>query len=116
MPQYIAEKTLLLQLLERSEGQTESDVMSRELVKGVKRTSYDAETRRLTFIMPDQAAAASWNAKMILFRGKRLQLLCPATMEREDITAPSLLATSSGRHQLQYQVRILVNGVAASLG
>uniref|UniRef100_A0AAV1U3S8 Uncharacterized protein n=1 Tax=Peronospora matthiolae TaxID=2874970 RepID=A0AAV1U3S8_9STRA len=35
-------------------------------------------------------------------------------MEREDITAPSLLATSSGRHQLQYQVRILVNGVAAS--
>uniref|UniRef100_A0AAV1TRX4 Uncharacterized protein n=1 Tax=Peronospora matthiolae TaxID=2874970 RepID=A0AAV1TRX4_9STRA len=114
MPQYIAEKTLLLQLLERSEGQTESDVMSRELVKGAKRTSYDAETRRLTFIMPDQAAAASWHAKMILFRGKRLKLLCPATMEREDITAPSLLATSSGRHQLQYQVRILVNGVAAS--
>uniref|UniRef100_A0AAV1U7U0 Uncharacterized protein n=1 Tax=Peronospora matthiolae TaxID=2874970 RepID=A0AAV1U7U0_9STRA len=114
MPQYIAEKTLLLQLLERSEGQTESDVMSRELAKGAKRTSYDAETRRMTFVMPDQAAAASWHAKMIFFRGKRLQLLCPATMEHEDITAPSLLATSSGRNQLQYQVRSLVNGVAAS--
>ena len=28
MPQYIAEKTLLIQLLERSAGQTESDVMN----------------------------------------------------------------------------------------
>ena len=98
MPQYIAEKTMLLQLLGRSEGQTESDVMSRELVKGAKRTNYDADTRRLTFIMPDQAAAASWHAKTIMFRGKRLQLLCPATMERDDITVPSIPATSAGRH------------------
>ena len=51
MNQYIAEKTLLLQLLERQEGETGPDVMSRELVKGAKRASYDAETRRLTFIM-----------------------------------------------------------------
>ena len=69
MPQYIAEKTLLLQLLERKEGEPESDVMSRELVTGAKRTSYDAETRCLTFMMPDQAAAASWYAMTILFRG-----------------------------------------------
>ena len=87
--------------------------MSRELVKGAKRTSYDADTRRLIFIMPDHAAAASWHAKTILFWGKRLQLLCPATMKRDDITAPYLPATSAGRHQLQYQVRVLVNGVAA---
>ena len=48
VPQFIAEKTLLLQLLERSEGKMESDVMSRELVKGAKRTSYDADTRRMS--------------------------------------------------------------------
>ena len=32
MPQYIADKTLLLQLLELQEGGTKPDVMSRELV------------------------------------------------------------------------------------
>ena len=89
--------------------------MSRKLVQGAKRTSYEADTRRLTFIMPDQAAAASWHAKTILFRGKRLHILCSATIERDDITAPLLPATSIGRHQLHYQVRFLVNGVAASL-
>ena len=115
MPQYIAEKTLLLQFSKRTEGETEPDVMSRELVKGAKRTSYDADTRRLTFIMPDQAAAASWHAKTILFRGKRLQVLCPVTIERDDITASLLPATSPGRHQLHYQVRVLVKGVAASI-
>ena len=87
------------------------DVMSRELVKRAKRTSYDAETRRLTFIMPDQAAAASWNAKTILFRGKRLQMLCPSTLERDDITAPLLPATSTGRQHLHFQVRVLVNSM-----
>ena len=87
--------------------------MSRELVKGAKRTNYDADTRRMSFIMPDQAAAASWHAKTILFRGKRLQLLCPATIERDDITASSLPATSTGRHQLHYQLRVLLNEVEA---
>ena len=72
MPQYIAEKTLLLQLSEQKEGETEPDVMSRELVKGSNRAIYDAEPRRLTFIMPNQAAAASWHIKNILFRGKSL--------------------------------------------
>uniref|UniRef100_M4C5M1 Uncharacterized protein n=1 Tax=Hyaloperonospora arabidopsidis (strain Emoy2) TaxID=559515 RepID=M4C5M1_HYAAE len=46
MPQYIAEKTLLIQLLKGSAGQTESDAMSRELVKGAKMTSYNADTRQ----------------------------------------------------------------------
>ena len=80
MNQYIAEKTLLLQLLERQEGETGPDVMSRELVKGAKRTRYDVDTRLLTFMMPDQAGAASWHAKSIRFGRERLQMLCPATM------------------------------------
>ena len=90
--------------------------MSRELVKGAKRTSYDADTRRLTSIMPDHASAASWHVKTILFRGKRLQMLCPATLERDDVSTPLLPATSLGRHHLHYQVRVLVNGVAGKLG
>ena len=40
MPQHIAEKTLLLQLLERREGETASDLLSRELVKVENRTCY----------------------------------------------------------------------------
>ena len=91
MPQYIVEKTLLLQLLERHDGKIEPNDISRELIKGAKQTSYDANTRRLTFIMPDQAAAASWHPKTILFRGKRLQKMFPATPERDDITTLLLL-------------------------
>ena len=64
--------------------------------------------------MPDQAAAASWHAKSILFRGKRLLLLCPAIMEREDGTSPAATATPADRNLLHYQIRVLVNGVAAS--
>ena len=40
MPQHIAEKTLLLQLLKSREGATAFDPLSRELVKGVKRMCY----------------------------------------------------------------------------
>ena len=113
MPQHIAENTLLLQLLERRERNTASDPLSREIVKGAKRTCYDPDTTRLTFILPDQAAAASWHTKCILFRGTRLQLLCPATMERDDIATSSTSSTTPTRHILQYQVRILVHGMAA---
>ena len=114
MPQHIAEKTLLLKLLERREGETASDTLSQEIVKGAKRTCYDPDTRRLTFILPDQAAAASWHTKCILFRGTRLQLLCPATMERDDIATSSTSSTTPTRLSLQYQLRILIHGVAAS--
>ena len=59
MTQHIAEKTLLLQLLERCEMDTASDTLSWDLVKGAKRTCYDSTTRHLTVILPDQAAEAS---------------------------------------------------------
>ena len=82
---------------------------------GGKQTSYDADTRLLAFIISNQAAGASWHINTNIIRGERLQMLFPATMERGDITAPLLPATSTGRHQLHYQVRDLVNGVAGSL-
>ena len=47
MTQHNAEKTLLLQLLELPEGDTELESLSRGLVKGAKRISHDADTRRL---------------------------------------------------------------------
>ena len=114
MPQHIAEKTLLLQLLERREGETASDPLSRELVKGAKRTCYDPNSRRHTFTLPDQAAAESWHAKCILYRGTRLQLLCPANMERDNIATSSTSSTTPTCHILQYQVRTLIHEVAAS--
>ena len=97
------------------EGEKVPDLLSRELVKGTKRTSNNADTRRLTFIVPDQAAAVSWHAKTILLRGKRQRMLSSANMERNGIYSPLQPATSTGRHQLYYQVRGLFNGVAASI-
>uniref|UniRef100_M4BUP7 Uncharacterized protein n=1 Tax=Hyaloperonospora arabidopsidis (strain Emoy2) TaxID=559515 RepID=M4BUP7_HYAAE len=58
MPPHIAETTLLLQLLERREGVLTDDSLVRDLIKIVKRTSYDWLNRWLTFVLPDQAAAA----------------------------------------------------------
>ena len=43
--QHIAEKTLLLQLLERREGDTELDALSREPVKGAKRKPLTTQKR-----------------------------------------------------------------------
>ena len=100
--------------MERREEETASDPLSLELVKEAKRTCYDPDTRLLTFILPDQAAAASWHTRCILFCGTRLQLLCPATMERDDITTSSTSSTTPTRHILQYQVRTMVHGAAAS--
>ena len=114
MPQHIAEKTLLLKLLERREGETASDTLSQEIVKGAKRTCYDPDTRRLIFILLEQAAEASWHAKCILFRVTSLQLLNPATIKIDDIATSSASSTTPTRNTLQYQVRILVHGVAAS--
>ena len=73
MPQYIAEKTMLLQLLERHEWEIEPDVMSREFVKGAKWTSYYADTRRLNLNITYQAAAANRHAKTVLSRGKPIR-------------------------------------------
>ena len=52
MPPHIAETTLLLQLLERREGVLTDDSLVRDLIKIVKRTSYDSLTRRLTLCFP----------------------------------------------------------------
>ena len=94
--------------------ETEPDDLSRELVKGAKQDYCDADVRRLTFIMPNQASAASWHANSIMFRGKRLQLLCPATMEHDDITSPLIPALLNGQKLLHYLVRVLANVVAVS--
>ena len=113
MSQRIAEKTLLLQLLKSREGKTASDALSRELVKEAKRTCYDSDTGPITSIMLDQAGAASLHAKCILFRGTRLQLLFPATMERDDIASSSTSSTTPTRNILQNQVIIITQSVAA---
>ena len=85
MPQHIA-KRMLLQLLESREGETASVSLSRERVKGAKRTCYDPET------------AASWHTKCILFRDTRLQLLCPAIMKRDAIATSSTSRTTPTRN------------------
>ena len=100
--------------MKRREVETASNPLSRKLVKGAKRTYYDPDARRLTSILPDQEAAASLYAKCNLFRETRLQLFCPANMERDDIADSSTPSTTPTRHILQYQVRILVHVVAAS--
>ncbi|CAI5703591.1 unnamed protein product [Peronospora effusa] len=87
MPQHIAEKIRFLQLLERREGETNSDSLS---------------------------GCGELACKFVSFRGNRLQLLCPATKERDDIATSLTPSITLIRNIMQYQVRLLVQGVAAS--
>ena len=57
MPRFIAEKALLLQLLEDKQDQTPEAILTRTLVRAAKRTHYDSVTRRITFTLADRAAA-----------------------------------------------------------
>ena len=58
MPQNIAEKTMLTQLLKPRMEEQAPDSMIQEPFKGAKRTCYDVNTRRTTFVLPDQVEAA----------------------------------------------------------
>ena len=61
----------------------------------------------------DQAAAAGWHSKVIVYRGATLQLLCPVIMEREDLPSDTTTIRPHNRGLLQYQLRVLANGVSA---
>ena len=49
-----------------------------------------------------------------MYRGARLQLLCLAILEREDVPSNATHPTAPNHDSLNYQVRILVQGVTAS--
>ena len=85
-----------------------------DLVKCAKRTRYDATTRRLIFVLQDQAAATAWYSKLIFHRGTQLRHLCPATLKLEDLPANTSTALPIGQDLLQYQVRVLVHDFSAN--
>ena len=113
MPRFIAEKALLLQLLEDKQDQTLEAILTRTLVRAAKRTHYDSVTRRLTFTLADRAAAFGWHSKDIEYRGSRLRLQCPTILEREDSPLHVSDNYAFGGDPLRYQVRVLATGVSA---
>uniref|UniRef100_M4C2E3 Uncharacterized protein n=1 Tax=Hyaloperonospora arabidopsidis (strain Emoy2) TaxID=559515 RepID=M4C2E3_HYAAE len=112
MPQHIAEKTFF-QLLERREGKAVVEDLVYNLVKSTKRTCYDSSTCRVTFMLPDKAAPAGWHSKVIGCLDAKPQLFCPAIIEREDLPSDPTADRPHSRGLLQYQLRVLANGVSA---
>ena len=112
MPQHIAEKTFF-QLLERREGKAVVEDLFYNLVKSTKRTCYDSSTCRVTFMLPDKAAPAGWHSKVIGCLDAKPQLFCPAIIEREDLPSDPTADRPHSRGLLQYQLRVLANGVSA---
>ena len=113
MPRYIAEKTILLQLLEDKRESTPDALLTRELVLSSKRTSYEYSTRRLTFTLADQAAEIGWHSKRIMYRGASLRLLCPTILECEDSPLNKPVHLRFGTDELRYQAMVLATGVSA---
>ena len=112
IPQHIAEKILLLQLLERREDQTAVEDLVCNLFKSAKRTCYDSSTRGIAFVLPDQVATSGWHSKVIGYRGAKHQLLCLASTEREDLPLNTTTDRPHSRGLLQYKLRVLANGVS----
>ena len=56
MPRFVAEKILLLQLMEGNPESTPEALLTHALVRAAKRTNYDGVTRRLRFTLADRAA------------------------------------------------------------
>ncbi|KAF1336358.1 hypothetical protein FI667_g278, partial [Globisporangium splendens] len=84
MPEHIAEKTILMQLLASEPAGSAGYKNLREWIQNVKHLYYTAATRRLTFIVKKQSIATKWHRREIKFRNEKLVLLSTAKLEEED--------------------------------
>ncbi|KAF1314221.1 reverse transcriptase, partial [Globisporangium splendens] len=111
MPEHIAEKTILMQLLASEPAGSAGYKNLCEWIQNVKRLYYTAATRRLTFIVKDQSTASKWHRREIKFRNEKLVLLSTAKLEEEDDRCDIDNVIPHQADALQYQVRVVAPGL-----
>ncbi|KAF1330991.1 reverse transcriptase, partial [Globisporangium splendens] len=111
MPEHIAEKTILMQLLASEPAGSAGYKNLCEWIQNVKRLYYTAATRRLTFIVKDQSTATKWHRREIKFRNEKLVLLSTAKLEEEDDRCDIDNVIPHQADALQYQVRVVAPGL-----
>ncbi|KAF1333576.1 reverse transcriptase, partial [Globisporangium splendens] len=111
MPEHIAEKTILMQLLASEPAGSAGYKNLCEWIQNVKRLYYTAATRRLTFIVKDQSTATKWHRREIKFRNEKLVLLSTAKLEEEDDRCDIDNTIPHQADALQYQVRVVAPGL-----
>ncbi|KAF1328935.1 hypothetical protein FI667_g6345, partial [Globisporangium splendens] len=111
MPEHIAEKTILMQLLASEPAGSAGYKNLCEWIQNVKRLYYTAATRRLTFIVKEQSIATKWHRREIKLRNEKLVLLSTAKLEEEDdrCDIDNVIPHQAGA--LQYQVRVVAPGL-----
>ncbi|KAF1326560.1 hypothetical protein FI667_g8403, partial [Globisporangium splendens] len=111
IPEHIAEKTILMQLLASEPAGSAGYKNLCEWIQNVKRLYYTAATRRLTFIVKDQSTATKWHRREIKFRNEKLALLSTAKLEEEDDRCDIDNVIPHQADALQYQVRVVAPGL-----
>ncbi|KAF1333740.1 reverse transcriptase, partial [Globisporangium splendens] len=111
MPEHIAEKTILMQLLASEPAGSAGYKNLCEWIQNVKRLYYTAATRRLTFIVKEQSIATKWHRREIKLRNEKLVLLSTAKLEEEDDRCDIDNVIPHQADVLQYQVRVVAPGL-----
>ncbi|KAF1335469.1 hypothetical protein FI667_g1381, partial [Globisporangium splendens] len=111
IPEHIAEKTILMQLLASEPAGSAGYKNLCEWIQNVKRLYYTAATRRLTFIVKDQSTATKWHRREIKLRNEKLVLLSTAKLEEEDDRCDIDNTIPHQADALQYQVRVVAPGL-----
>ncbi|KAF1326887.1 reverse transcriptase, partial [Globisporangium splendens] len=111
MPEHIAEKTILMQLLASEPAGSAGYKNLCEWIQNVKRLYYTAATRRLMFIVKEQSIATKWHRREIKPRNEKLVLLSTAKLEEEDDRCDIDNVIPHQADALQYQVRVVAPGL-----
>lgn len=115
MPEHLAEKTLLAQLvMSEKKGSAAYDQICK-LIRETKRAEYNSATRRLTIVVPDRLQADAWHRRQVTYRGAKLLLLSMSKLEEEDMQLDVNNETPHDGAQLRYQVRVLTQRVPVEI-
>ncbi|KAF1314473.1 hypothetical protein FI667_g16662, partial [Globisporangium splendens] len=115
MPEYLAEKTLLAQLvMSEKKGSAAYDQICK-LIRRTKRAEYSNATRRLTIVVPDRLQADAWHRRQVTYRGAKLLLLSRSKLEEEDMQLDVNNETPHDGERLRYQVRVLAQRVPVEI-
>lgn len=115
MQEHVAEKTILMQLLASEPVGSKGYTTTCEWIRSVKRLFYNAETRRLTFVVKDQSVATKWHRQEVKLRNEKLLLLSTAKLEEEDDRSDIDNVTPNHATVLQYQVRVVAPGLGIDI-
>uniref|UniRef100_K3WHA8 Uncharacterized protein n=1 Tax=Globisporangium ultimum (strain ATCC 200006 / CBS 805.95 / DAOM BR144) TaxID=431595 RepID=K3WHA8_GLOUD len=115
MPEHLAERTLLAQMVSSEKDNTPGHALTCSLVRQVKRANYNGATRRISIIVKNKMAADAWHRATIVYKGAKLLSLSPSKLDEEDVQMDIDNDAPHAGALLRYQVRVLTRDMSATI-